>query len=68
MKPQTPSRLNTFLDALAFTNVNNLGEFRALLRDVERAPEVFDEPGVDDARPPADGAAATPFPPALGTL
>lgn len=63
MKTTTVNRLKTLIDALAFANVNTLGEFRAMLRQVERPLEA-DKPRPHDALPPADGA--TTLPDALG--
>jgi hypothetical protein len=52
------------LDALSFSNVNNLGEFHALLRQIDGPAEKTCEPGSRDATPPASGNA--PITPAIG--
>lgn len=59
--------LKTLLDAMAFANVNNLGEFRALLRQVERPADAV-KANSDDSLPPADGSRVTTLPNALGAL
>lgn len=43
--------LKTVLDAMAFANVSNLGEFRAMLREIDRPAETS-VPSSDDALPP----------------
>ncbi|HEX7971769.1 MAG TPA: hypothetical protein VF501_06070 [Thiobacillus sp.] len=51
----------TILNALAFANVNTLGEFRALLRQIDEPTEPARQSASHDATPPApDGSAAAP--------
>jgi hypothetical protein len=50
----------TLLDAMAFANVSNLDEFRAMLRKVEPPVEPASLPKSDDSLPPP--APATVFP------
>ena len=49
------------LDALSFSNVNNLGEFRALLRQIDGPADETCEPDSRNVTPPAScNAAITP--------
>ena len=51
----------TILNALAFANVNTLGEFRAVLRQIDEPAETAHPSASHDATPPAsDSSAAAP--------
>ncbi|MDP1645433.1 MAG: hypothetical protein Q8L71_08020 [Thiobacillus sp.] len=58
----TTKTAKRILNALAFSNVNNLGEFRALLQQIDESGDPAYKPDSHDATPPASGnSPVTPY-------